>query len=322
MSPSVSFIIPVRNDARRLRRCLETVRATAADVSSEIIVADNGSTDDSARVAAEAGAVVISLPDRPVADVRNQAAARARGEYLAFVDADHELDRGWSSAAMPALSDRSVDAVGAQYHGPPDGTWVQRAYDRLRRHRPGDHAVGWLPSGNLIIRRATFERLGGFDATLETCEDVDLCQRLTSGGGRIMALDGMRSVHLGDPATLGALFGGELWRGRDNLRVSLRVPLTLRSAPSVALPILTLLAMMAVVAGIVTGPFGGWPLAVAGAAWIILLALARAIALTWLGTPANHAITALLETWIVALVYDIARALALISRSGHSVRRR
>ncbi|HEX5069852.1 MAG TPA: glycosyltransferase, partial [Vicinamibacterales bacterium] len=241
--PAVSIVIPVRNDARRLRRCLETLREAASGAVFEIIVADNGSTDDSARVAAEAGAIVVPLPDRRVAQVRNEAAARARGEYLAFVDADHELDPGWSHAAMRALSDPAIDAAGAQYYAPADGTWVQRAYDRLRRHRSGDHAVGWLPSGNLIIRRAAFERLGGFDAALETCEDVDLCQRLTAGGGRIMAVEGMRSVHLGDPATLAALFGGELWRGRDNLRVSLRVPLTFRSTPSVAFPIVTLLAM-------------------------------------------------------------------------------
>jgi len=298
------------------------LRVTHGGVPAEIIVADNGSTDDSARVAAEAGAIVVPLPDRRVAQVRNEAAARARGDYLAFLDADHELDPGWSAAAMRALNDPGVDAAGAQYYAPANGTWVQRAYDRLRRHRPGDHPVGWLPSGNLIIRRATFERLGGFDAALETCEDVDLCQRLTAGGGRIMAVDGMRSVHLGDPATLSSLFGGELWRGRDNLRVSLRVPLTLRSAPSIAFPIVTLAAMVAILAGVVTWPWGGWRFAAAGAAWIVLLPLARALALTVPGPATHRTIAALLETWVVALVYDVARSLALISRTGHSVRRR
>ena len=47
----------------------------------------------------------------------------------------------------------------------------------------------------------------------------------------------MRNVHFGDPATLWDLFRGELWRGRDNLRISLRGPLTWRGLPSVVIPI-------------------------------------------------------------------------------------
>lgn len=98
-------------------------------------------------------------------------------------------------------------------------------YDRLRRHQGGVRDTGWLPSGNLVVRTEVFRQLGGFDTSLETCEDVDLCQRLVAGGGRLMETDRMHSTHFGDPATLRALFFGELWRGRDNLKVSLRGPL-------------------------------------------------------------------------------------------------
>lgn len=330
MPPVLSFIIPVRNDAQRLRRCLESIRVSVTAVPSEVIVADNGSTDQSADVARGAGARVLTLPDGRVAEVRNTAARAASGEFLAFVDADHELDRGWSVAAVQLLQDGSVTAVGAQYHAPADGTWVQHVYDLLRRHEPGCRDVDWLPSGNLVVRRVAFEGIGGFDGTLETCEDVDLCQRLKERGGRLVAADRLRSVHFGDPKTLGALFRGELWRGRDNLRVSLRGRLTLRSIPSLAMPLLTLMALALTAGGLAlavgglalaAGGLGGWPLAAAGAATFIALAAVRAFSIVR-HAPGDGRAPLVARAMAVALVYNLARALALVTRSGHDVRRR
>jgi hypothetical protein len=54
----------------------------------------------------------------------------------------------------------------------------------------------------------------------------------------------MVNHHFGDPATLGELFRGELWRGRDNLRVSLRGPVDWRDLPSVIVPLLWLTSML------------------------------------------------------------------------------
>src|SRR5437588_182439 len=99
--PSISFIIPVRNDARRLRDCLHTIveNSYPSDLV-EVIVVDNGSTDGSDVVARECGAMVLRHAQGNVAALRNAGAASARGEILAFVDADHLLDPGW----LPALA--------------------------------------------------------------------------------------------------------------------------------------------------------------------------------------------------------------------------
>lgn len=318
--PVISFIVPVRNDAQHLRRCLETIEASREGVPSEIVVADNGSTDESAVVARCAGARVLSLPYRPVADVRNQAARAASGDLLAFVDADHELDRGWSAAVLDLMRDPAVVAVGAPYFAPAEGTWVQRMYDRLRRHQPGCQVVDWLPSGNLVVRRSAFEDVGGFDTSLQTCEDVDLCQRLKARGGRLVAADALRSVHRGDPRTLKALFFGELWRGRDNLRVTLRGP-TLRSMPSLAIPVLNLAALTLLPAGLLTWSLGGRAVALAAAATLAVLIALRAATLVARGGGPARSATAAGQAVLVAAVYDVARALALVTRSGHDVRR-
>jgi hypothetical protein len=313
----LSYIIPVRNDAERLRLCLQSIRASAGDIPSEIIIGDNGSTDESAVAGRAAGARVLDLPDRRVAQVRNEAAQAARGEFLAFVDADHVLDAGWARAAVDVLRDPSVSAVGAQYRTPLDGTWVQQTFDCMRRHQPGNRSVEWLPSGNLVVRRRVFEQLGGFDVSLETCEDVDLCQRIVQGGGRLLAVEALRSVHLGDPPTLRTLFLAELWRGRDNLRVSLRVPLTLARIPSVAAPIVVLAGLVAIPAGMLFWGAGGSYLAALGLAALVGLFLVRAAALLMHAPADARGARLALQGFALASVYETARALAIVARTGY-----
>jgi GT2 family glycosyltransferase len=319
--PQLSFIVPVRNDAYRLRRCLETIRDTSAHLRSEIVVIDNGSTDGSDTVGRESGAHVIVLPNERVAVLRNAGARAAKGELVAFVDADHELAPGWAATAVAVFDDPAVAAAGAQYHAPADGTWVQRMYDNFRRHERGRRNVDWLPSGNLIVRRSAFERVGGFDTSLETCEDVDLCQRLRAAGWRLVEAEELRSVHLGDPATLRALFLGELWRGRDNLRVSLRRPFSLRAVPSTAFPIATLLSLVGLAAGLLAWPIGGWPLAAAAAVILLGLLAARTTSLLVRAHRAGRSGRLVLDALLVGGVYDVARACAIVSGTSHDVRR-
>ena len=168
--------------------------------------------------------------------LRNFGAATASGDVLAFVDADHEIADTWVAAVRRVLAEPDVAATGAMCSPPHEGTWVQRAYGLLRGLPKGTHDVEWLGSGNLAVRRSAFESVGGFDTSLTTCEDVDLCRRIRTAGHRIVSSSELRNVHYGDPATLWDLFKGELWRGQDNLRVTLRGPLTWRGLPSVDHP--------------------------------------------------------------------------------------
>src|SRR5438270_12615913 len=146
----VSFIIPVRNDAARLQTCLRTIlRNSQAPKLVQIIVVDNASTDDSAAVARQLGAEVLTVDSGRVAELRNYGAHHATGDVLAFVDADNEIAAGWLYAALECLREPNVGAVGALYQAPPDGTWVQRTYGHLRGGPRDQHDADWLGSGNL-----------------------------------------------------------------------------------------------------------------------------------------------------------------------------
>jgi glycosyltransferase involved in cell wall biosynthesis len=313
--PYLSVIIPVLNDAGCLRRCLASLRANGIpSTRSEVLVVDNGSVDSSQQVARDAGARLLILPGLRVGELRNRGAAASRGQILAFIDADHEIAPTWVEAIELVLSGDGIGGTGAVYVPPADGTWVQLAYGRLRGRPSGQHDAEWLGSGNLAIRREVFEQLRGFDTRLEACEDVDLCQRMRSAGWRLISDERLGSVHHGDPATLAALFRSELWRGRDNLKVSLR-HLTLPGLPSVLIPLVDLLCLALVPIGLLAAPRGGLWLTLGGLAVIVVLAAARVVRSITVSGPTT--LLAAGQAVAVGATYDTARALALLFRAPH-----
>jgi len=210
-----------------------------------------------------------------------------------------------------------VAAVGAAYRPPTPATWVQRLYDKLRRHSAGQHSVEWLGSGNMAVRRSAFDAVGGFDTTLETCEDVDLCRKLR-GLGQVLITDSrLHNVHYGDPRTLRHVFFGELWRGRDNIRVSLRPPRGWRTVVSAAVPIFNLLAMAVCLGGVLW--FSRQSLTVASLAGVSLLAVVglRALRMLRAASPSD-----VFRAIAVAASYEFGRAFALVARFGHGWRRK
>lgn len=313
--PRVTFVVPVLNDAEGLDRCLMSIRRNHYPPELvEILVVDNGSSDHSVAVGRHHGAVVIELPGIGVAELRNLAAARASGDAIAFVDADHELDSRWLQAAARSLRQPGVGGAGAPYRSPEQPTWVQRMGQGVREHLVTAGDTNWLPSGNLVVWKSVFQATGGFDASLTTCEDVDFSRRIREAGYRMVNEPQMKSIHHGDARSAWALFMGELWRGRDNLRVSFREPMTLRSAPGALFPVLFLASMGSLVVALLLFPSGTWLLASGSAALsgIVLLRATSTLLRVGLRSPADVAFAA-----AFAIVYESARALALVARQRH-----
>jgi glycosyltransferase involved in cell wall biosynthesis len=100
----ISVIIPVWNSGALLRRCLEALaRQTLGPDCFEIIVVDNGSSDDSAAIANSFPGVVLLSEPRPGSyAARNRGLARARGDFIAFTDADCVPAPDWLEQALAA----------------------------------------------------------------------------------------------------------------------------------------------------------------------------------------------------------------------------
>lgn len=236
MNSEVCIVVPVRNDAKRLGTCLNSIRSYAPNV--EVYVIDNGSTDGSGEMAEELGASVMRCPELRVGALRNRGCKRSSSEFIAFVDSDHEVTSDWLEQGLEILlQDESIVAAGSHYLAPPDGTWVQTTWAIHRLRGPKRSDVDWLGAGNLFVRRDAFEKVGGFREDLIAAEDVDLCHRLRQLGGRIVCDKRIRNIHHGEPKTLTAFLRKEYWRGSSGVKAWISQGFPLRDLPSLLWPL-------------------------------------------------------------------------------------
>lgn len=201
--PAISVVIPVRNGAAMLARCLEAL-ALNDGVAWECIVVDDGSTDGSAAVARRFGARVESVDGAPAgpARARNQGAQLARAPILCFFDAD-VVPRPDTLAQFAALfaADHQLAAAFGSYDAQPGATDMLSQYRNLLHHfvhQTAREAASTFWSGCGAIRRDVFLGLGGFDTSFArpSIEDIELGYRLHGQGARIRLAKHIQVQHL------------------------------------------------------------------------------------------------------------------------------
>jgi glycosyltransferase involved in cell wall biosynthesis len=214
--PRFSVVIPVLNAIEHLNKCLDSVMAASARYQkAELIVVDNGSTDGSYEILMgdyAPVAKIIQQSDITIGAVRNLGARAANGDYLCFVDSDCILSEDYFEQAASVLASLGVAVTGSLLDIHPEPRWVEETWDLLHR-RPKDSYVSYLNSGNFIIAREVFEKIGGFDETLVTGEDAEIGLRLGASGFKIYDSRQIKAVHLGYPKTLRAFIRRQVWHG-------------------------------------------------------------------------------------------------------------
>lgn len=209
MSRTVGVVVPCKDEGATIGPCLTSLREQVPG-PVRLVVVDNGSTDGSLEIARQLADEVLEVPVGPIARLRNLgAAALGDVDALAFVDADCEVQPGWLAAGLERLD--TVHLVGARAQAAADAPWVARRWAAIEEARAHDDRV-W--SQHLMIRRATFERIGGFDENLPTGEDIDLSTRVARAGGRVGLEPAMVAVHHGYPPDLRAFLRRERWHTR------------------------------------------------------------------------------------------------------------
>lgn len=206
MSPTVGVVVPCKNEIATIRLCLQSLRAQVPRV--KIVVLDNGSTDGSRQVAEELADRVVDLPGVPISTLRNTGARLlADRDVLGFVDADCELAPDWLEAGLAALE--TADMAGSRTRAATGAGWVAARWAAIEQQRAHGQSLLW--SQHLLVRRDTFEQLGGFDEAMRTGEDADLSARLRTRGGRLALTDDMVVTHHGFPASLSRFVRREVW---------------------------------------------------------------------------------------------------------------
>ena len=184
---TISVIIACHNAASTLGEQLQSLADQDYGESWELIIADNGSTDDSLGVVERyrpklANVRVVDASGvRGAAHARNVAAAEARAPYLAFCDADDVVAKGWLLAVSRAVHQH--DFVASRFEGDRLNSPEVR---RVRKCPQQDGLMAFKYSSflpfagacGMAVRRTLFDELGGFDESLLNGEDIDFCWRV------------------------------------------------------------------------------------------------------------------------------------------------
>ncbi len=204
----ISIIIPTKNNAEVLRRCLESIREKSTYCNYEVIVIDNGTTEKNTLNYLESleglkGFRVLRYPGEfNYPDINNFGAAEARGSHLVFLNDDTEvISSDWLEALLEHSQMPEVGAVGALLLFP--GGLIQHAGVVIGMRGSASHAfykcngdspgymnlaacvrnVSAVTAACMMIEKNKFNRVGGFNTTFRVAmNDIDLCIRLLRVG--------------------------------------------------------------------------------------------------------------------------------------------
>lgn len=181
-NPLVSVIIPSYNRSDLLKRAISSVLVQNY-WSFELIVVDDGSTDDTARtvLSFQPHVKYVKQENKGVSAARNKGAAKAKGAYLAFLDSDDE----WLPEKLKTQMNYMVKS-GCKI-SQTEETWIRNGKlfnKRLHHAKPeGDIFIPSLSQclvtpSSVVIERSLFEKYGGYNELLPACEDYDLWLRM------------------------------------------------------------------------------------------------------------------------------------------------
>ncbi len=211
-----SVIIPVWNRCELTRQCVEALATTTDDVSWELIVVDNHSTDDTASFLSTLGGdvqIIRNQENLGFAKACNQGARAARGKYLVFLNNDTIPQSNWLQPLVSEVEEHpEVGIVGSKLlfsDGSVQHAGVVRDCQgflpyHIYKSFPGDHpAVNQrrefqiVTAACLLIRRSLFEEVGGFDeGYVNGFEDADLCLKVIERGYLVVYQPRSVVVHL------------------------------------------------------------------------------------------------------------------------------
>ncbi len=214
-APVASIVIPVFNHVDQTLACLRAIAAHPPALPVEVIVVDDGSSDDTATLLAQVGGLHLHTMPANAGFIAacNAGAAQARGRLLVFLNNDTVPQPGWLDAMAATFeTHRDVGLVGAQLLYP-DGRLQESGAMLLRdgrgesrgRFADPEHPVlryaaevDYCSGAALMIERARFDALGGFDARYAPAyyEDTDLAFRIRAQGLRVLVQPDARVVHI------------------------------------------------------------------------------------------------------------------------------
>ena len=312
----ISVIIPVLNEEVMIGKSLTCLAQSSFRRSCfEVVVVDNGSRDRTLEIVASFSKQLqirwLQRAGVNISALRNLGAQSARGEILAFLDADCLAPESWLENATRYLLAQPECIVGSRYSIPVDSRWVGRSWYGVG-YAPIDGDVAYVPSGDLFIRRSTFLRVGGFDERLATSEDCEFCFRARAAGVAVRAVSELAVIHLGTPQTVLQFYCKHRWHGAHVAKVFLQNMKSVPHLRAVAYALFTLTGLAGVLGGLGAGLIlGKYRILELSAASMVGAALACSVGKLRCVAGKRFWFTVLPLT-VLYMTYGMARASALL----------
>jgi GT2 family glycosyltransferase len=187
--PRISVVVAAFNAEGTLEECLAGLEALRYP-DYEVIVVDDGSTDDTGNIAGRFEVEVIRTENRGLSLARNTGIDASSGEIVAFIDADAYPDPDWLTYLALSFERSDFVGMGGPNIPPPESGMIASCV----ANAPGgpvhvlrtDHEAEHVPGCNMAFRRWALQEIGGFDPRFRVAgDDVDLCWRIQARGWRI-----------------------------------------------------------------------------------------------------------------------------------------
>ncbi len=210
----VSIIVPVFNHCRDTRDCLLSIAQSTAGSSYEVVVVDDGSTDETPEMLGRIEGLIQLRNDVNLGFIGscNRGAAAARGEFLVFLNNDTLVTSGWLEALRRTFDDIPGTGLAGAKLIYPDGRlqeaggviWHDASGWNYGKFDDPDHPkynfareVDYCSGACLMVRRALFQHLGGFDTEFKPAyyEDTDLAFKIRHAGQKVIYQPLARIVH-------------------------------------------------------------------------------------------------------------------------------
>jgi glycosyltransferase involved in cell wall biosynthesis len=177
-----SVIVPALNEEKRIRRCLDSIKAQRTSYSYELIVSDSGSNDRTVTIAREYTDKVQVCAERGTARARNEGARLATGDVFVFIDSDTEIQPDYLETVGKAFEDKELLACSCAFTFGRRSPKLQLAEQVTNTYYFGRSLFRGttLPGFNVCIRRDAFWQLNGF--RLCHLEDLDMSIKLRRVG--------------------------------------------------------------------------------------------------------------------------------------------
>ena len=210
--PFISVVIPAYNESEHLEATITCLRNCEYDRDSfEIIVVDNNSTDATKEIADRYADKPLFLEHGNVGAVRNYGAKHARGEILAFLDADCLVHTDWLSNIAKLIEDQPDIAFGGTCRLLDETNWLEKYWllgDGTKKQKD-------LVGATIGIQKTTFWQIDGFDETVTSGEDTDFSCRLRAHGTAVVILPDLSVKHAGNANTPWSFIRRQIWHSEN-----------------------------------------------------------------------------------------------------------